>query len=85
MIESKGSQAVSLSWSSVHTPKALIPATSLYPEKANEEFSDVLTPPDLEKKVSLDQVLVSQKKTIDASGKDVFSVTPFDPSEYSIE
>jgi hypothetical protein len=86
VIESKGSQAVSLSWSSVHTPKALIPATSLYPEKANEEFSDVLTPPDLEKKVSLDQVLVSQKKTIDASGKDVFSVTPFDPSgEYSIE
>jgi hypothetical protein len=85
VIESKGSQAVSLSWSSAHTPKSLIPTTSLYPQKANGELGEV-TPPVLEKKVSLDQVLMAQKKTIDGTSKDITVITPFDPpGEYSIE
>ena len=75
VIESKGSQAA-LAWSSVHT-ESTDSATSLYPEKANERFSDVLTPRTW-RKVSLDQVLVSQKKTL-TFGR-MFSVTPFDPS-----
>ncbi|NDW19148.1 hypothetical protein D0T53_09515 [Dysgonomonas sp. 216] len=87
VIESQveSSNPVTLSWASGKTNKEVIPVDALYSEKANDD-DVVTTEPDLRKKAELDNILLSEKKSVNTTGKETFEVTPFNPlNAYSLE
>ncbi|MDL2242091.1 BNR repeat-containing protein, partial [Bacteroidales bacterium OttesenSCG-928-L03] len=71
IIEVKGADPITLSWSGTGTSKERIPSTSLYPEKANDGLAELI-PPTLEGKEKLDNVLLAEKKNINTTGKSTF-------------
>lgn len=85
VIEMVGSTSPVLTWSSAGTPMQSIPTTSLYPAKLNAAPPAPI-PPVLPQRVTLEQVLMETKRTIQTSERDVMSVVPFNPlGDYTLE
>lgn len=81
VIETIGSAAVSLAWSSASTARQNIPQEALYPELTRS-----VAPPLLPGKAQLTESLLAKKKEINSSTVETQSLTPFNPDgEYSVE
>lgn len=85
VIQAVTSSPLTLSWSGANTAKQVIPATSLYPEKANDA-PGTATPPVLSGKAELEDVLLGGKQIFNTTEKQMLTISPFDPPrDYSLE
>ena len=85
VIESNSAMLPSLSWSGANTEKELIPATSLYSEKANG-MPGATTAPVLPGKTELENIVLGEIKAFEGTEKNVLNIAGFNPTkEYSLE